>query len=210
MDLTPPLLVGTMVRLEPLGMVHADDLLVSAGYDEIWTYLDEPTPRRFEDIARLLSDALAESSDGNRMPFAIVDAATGQAIGSVSLIDIRPHDRAVEIGWAWLTPPRWGTGAYREAIYLLARHAFETMNAIRVVYKTDSRNIRSQRSIEALGGTREGVFRNHRILSDGYIRDSIYYSIIPAEWLAIRDRYRVSGLTTSVTDRYRDAGDTSG
>jgi N-acetyltransferase len=127
-------------------------------------------------------------ASGTRMPFAIVDATTDRAIGSVSYIDIRHHDRAVEIGWAWLAPARWGTGAYREAITLLAQYAFEKLSVVRVAYKTDSRNLRSQRSILSIGGTQEGVFRNHRILSDGYVRDSVYFSITDEDWHALSVR----------------------
>ncbi len=77
----------------------------------------------------------------------------------------------------------------RESVFLLMRHAFETLGVIRVAYKTDSRNVPSQRLILGMGGTQEGTFRNHRILSDGYIRDSIYYSVVPAEWPAVRSRF---------------------
>lgn len=182
MDLAPVVLTGRVVRLEPLHDRHAVDLLDAASHDEVWTYLDEPTPRSLDDIRALIQQANNEYANGERVPFAIVDATTNQAIGSVSYIDIRHHDRAVEIGWAWLSPKRWGTGAYREALILMARHAFETLGVIRVAYKTDIRNLRSQRSFIGIGGVQEGVFRNHRILSDGYVRNSVYFSIVAEEW----------------------------
>jgi N-acetyltransferase len=189
MDLTPVVLTGTLVRLEPLSYDHSADLLDAAMYDEVWTYLDEPTPRTVRDINALIRDAKEEHANGTRLPFAIIDSSNGRAIGSISLIDIRQQDRSVEIGWAWLTPSKWGIGAAREAIFLLMRHAFETMGTVRVAYKTDRRNHRSQRSITGIGATQEGIFRNHRILSDGYIRDSVYYSVIPEEWPTVRERF---------------------
>jgi N-acetyltransferase len=186
MNFTPVTLAGRRVRLEPLDYRHAAELLVAASHDDIWNYLDEPTPRTVEQIRAFITDALDEQKSGRRLPFAIVDNHTETAVGSTSYIDIRPADRGVEIGWTWLTPSRWGTGINREAKYLLLRHAFEDQGAIRVALKTDARNLRSQRAIELLGAVREGVWRNHRILSTGTYRDSVFYSITDSEWPRLR------------------------
>jgi RimJ/RimL family protein N-acetyltransferase len=175
MDLKPATLHGEIVTLEPLTMDHLDGLAEASNHDEIWAFLDEETPGR-EGIAGLIAEALDEQAQGQRIPFAIIDRVTSKVIGSISFIDIHPKHRGVEIGWAWVTPGHWSTGAAREASQLLMAHAFDT-GAIRVAFKTDSRNTRSQRAIEALGAQREGVFRNHRILRDGYVRHSIYYSV---------------------------------
>lgn len=187
MNLQPVTLAGEIIRLEPLGLEHAADLLAAASHDEIWTYLDEPTPRTSEMIESLIRDALEDQSRGLRLPFAIIDIKTGRAVGSTSFIDIRPRDRSVEIGWTWITPGQWGTGANTEAKFLLMSHVFEKQDAGRVAIKTDLRNERSQKAIEKLGATREGVWRNHRILSDGSYRHSVYYSVIDSEWPAVRD-----------------------
>ncbi len=183
----PIVLEGQVVRLEPLGLRHLDDLAEAARHDDVWTFLDEPTPRSEEPVAVLIVEALGEQEKGRRLPFAVVERQTGTAIGSISYIDIQHAHRGVEIGWAWVTPTRWRTGAAREAAYLLMCHAFDTLDMIRVAFKTDSRNHRSQRAIEGLGATREGVLRNHRILRDGRLRHSIYYSVIREEWPAVRD-----------------------
>ncbi|HEY0698088.1 MAG TPA: GNAT family protein [Micromonospora sp.] len=188
MNLKPVTLTGRIVRLEPLGHQHADDLLTAAAYDEIWTYLDEPTPRTPQMIEELIRDARFDQERGVRLPFAIVNQATDKAVGSTSYIDIRPNDRTVEIGWTWLTPSQWGTGANTEAKFLLMRHAFEEHRAGRVAVKTDLRNERSQRAIERLGAVREGVWRNHRLLSTGAYRDSVFYSVIDDEWPTVRAR----------------------
>jgi RimJ/RimL family protein N-acetyltransferase len=189
MNLKPVTLTGNLVRLEPLGEIHAPDLLIAAAHDEIWNYLDEPTPRTTEDILALIAEALKEQEEGVRLPFAIVDNRSGQVVGSTSYIDIRPKDRGVELGWAWLTPSRWGHGLTTEGAYLMLRHAFEEQDVIRVAMKADVRNVRSQRAMSAMGATQEGVFRKHRILSNGYQRDSVYYSIIDSEWPVIRERF---------------------
>lgn len=188
MDLRPIVLTGKVVQLEPLGYQHTDDLTEAAAFDEIWTYIDEPTPRTTEALARLIRDALEEQARGLRIPFAVIDLATGKAAGSTSYLDIRPRDRTVEIGWTWLTPRLWGTKANTEAKFLLMRHAFEDLQVGRVAIKTDLRNQRSQRAIAKLGATREGVWRNHRLLSTGQYRHTVYYSVINSEWPAVRRR----------------------
>ena len=99
-----------------------------------------------------------------------------------------PPDRGLEIGSTWLAPEFRRTRINTECKYLLLRHAFETLGAIRVQFKTDSRNETSQRAIERLGAQKEGVLRNHMIMSDGYYRHSVYYSIIDSEWPTIKTR----------------------
>jgi N-acetyltransferase len=186
MIIKPVTLVGRRCRLEPLDTRHTRDLLHAGSHGSIWTYLDEPTPSTTTDIARLIDDALDQQRRGQRLPFAIIDTRTGTAVGSTSFLDIRTTDRSLEIGWTWLTPTTWGTGVNQESKYLLLTHAFDTLTAIRVTLKTDARNHPSQRAITKLGATQEGILRNHRILSDGHWRDSIYYSILISEWPRIR------------------------
>ena len=134
----------------------------------------------------MVDEALAEQAEGSRLPFAIIDQASGEAIGTISYIDLQPHHRGLEIGWAWLTPSHWRTGAAREASYLLMRHAFEDLGAVRVAFKTDTRNERSKRAIRGLGATEEGVFRNHRILRDGHLRHSAFFSVVADEWPGVK------------------------
>lgn len=186
MNLEHTTLTGHSVRLEPLGPQHADDLAAFAGDERIWTYLDEPAPWDRAAVDTFIADARADQDRGVRLAYAVVDQTTDHAIGSTSYIDIRLADRGVEIGWTWMSPAAWGTGANTEAKYLLLAHAFDA-GAIRVAIKTDLRNFRSQRAIDHLGATREGVWRNHRILSTGEYRHSVYYSVIDVEWPHVRD-----------------------
>lgn len=190
MVVAPVTLRGTRTRLEPLDHRHGEDLLEAATRDDIWTYLDEPTPRTPASIAALIEDAHRDQAQGTRLPFAVIDARTDRAVGSTSYLDIRRHDRGVEIGWTWLTPTTWGSGINVEAKYLLLHHAFHDLGAIRVALKTDQRNVRSQRAILALGAVEEGVWRNHRILSDGYRRSTVYYSITDTDWQTVGPRLR--------------------
>jgi RimJ/RimL family protein N-acetyltransferase len=177
---------GSYATLEPLNDHHAADLFCAAADDRIWAFMDQAAPSSLEQVHALIADARREYELGERLPFAIIDKAGNRAVGSTSYIDIRPQDRGLEIGWMWTSPSVWGTGASPEAAYLLLRHAFEVQGVIRAVLKTDARNIRSQRAIEAIGAVREGVWRNHRVLRTGKYRDTVYYSIIDSEWPATR------------------------
>ena len=184
--LHPVTLVGTRVRLEPLDYKHALDLLKVAGHDQVWAYLDEPTPRSLNDIEALIQQARTEFDNGQRLPFAIIETASNRAVGSTSYIDIRPRGLGVEIGWTWLGPSAWGRKINTEAKYLLLRHAFECLSAIRVAIKTDDRNIRSEGAIRALGAVQEGLGRNYWVLRDGYKRNTIYFSIIDDDWPRVK------------------------
>ena len=187
---TPTLLVSPHVRLEPLTAEHEADLYEAGRAPEIWTYL--PTvhaPFQSREAARRwMDEAFAQQATGWRWPFAIVWQATGRAIGSTSYLDFRWSDRALEIGWTWLTPAYWRTVVNTQCKYLLLQYAFEMLGMCRVQLITDSRNQRSQRAIERLGAQKEGVLRSHILCPDGYRRDSVLYSILDYEWPEVRRR----------------------
>jgi len=169
------------VRLETLTRDHVPDLWAVAQHDEIWRYMPVH-PRSYDSMSRMVAGIIAETAHGQVIPFATRNLATGQIVGSTQILDIQPAHRGAEIGFTWLTPAAWRTAINTECKLLLLTYCFESMNLIRVQLKTDARNNRSQRAIERLGAVREGVLRKHRILHDGYIRDSVYYSIVDNEW----------------------------
>ena len=135
-----------------------------------------------------MTAALDDQLAGSRYPFAIIDPAENVAVGSTSLFDVRPAERALEIGYTWLAPACQRTPINTAAKLLLLTHCFETLGCERVQLKTDARNLVSQKAIERLGATREGVHRKHMKLHDGFVRDTVFYSILPDEWPKIRDR----------------------
>jgi RimJ/RimL family protein N-acetyltransferase len=186
LKILPVTLEGSFVRLEPLTHTHAVDLFEAAQNNEVWRYLPAPRPTRLEEINNLIESAFALKVGGTQMPFAIVDRASNRAIGSTRYLDIQPANRNLEIGWTWLGRDYWRSPRNTECKYLLLQHAFETQQAIRVCLKTDKRNLISQAAIERIGGVKEGILRNHMILHDGYIRDSVYYSILDSEWGAVK------------------------
>ncbi len=178
-------LVGERVELIPMEPAHVDGLYAAGSNPEIWDYMPMRVASR-DDMIRLVREALRARDEGRELPFVILDRATGRIVGSTRFLDITPAHRGIEIGWTWLAPGVWRTAVNTECKYVLLRHCFETLEMIRVTLKTDTRNVRSQRAIERLGAVREGVLRHHRIMPDGYLRDSVYYSILAEEWPAVK------------------------
>src|SRR5215213_10493712 len=131
--------------------------------------------------------ALAAAEAGTEVPFATLDAGSGEPIGSTRYLALRPEHRGLEIGWTWLAPSRWQTGANVEAKLLKLEHAFERLGCLRVEFKTDSRNERSRAALAALPARFEGIFRKHMLVRGGERRDSAYYSIIDDEWPEVRE-----------------------
>jgi RimJ/RimL family protein N-acetyltransferase len=178
-------LEGGLVALEPLETTHADDLYAASRDDAVWRWLPRRRPSRTEFDA-LIATALAERDAGREVPFATVDRASGRAIGSTRYLALRPEHRGLEIGWTWLDPAHWSTGANVESKLLLLEHAFDRLACIRVEFKTDARNERSRAALAALPARFEGVFRRHMVVPDG-LRDSAYYSVVADEWPQVRD-----------------------
>jgi RimJ/RimL family protein N-acetyltransferase len=181
-------LAGRLVRLEPLQLDHAGDLF--AGYDEdraVFRWLPQPRPPASEaEMSALVGRHLALRDGGDEIPFAQVSVATGRAVGITKYLSIAIADSGLEVGGTWLALAAQRTGINREAKYLLLRHAFEELGALRVQLKTDARNATSQRAIAALGAVREGVLRKHKLCWDGFVRDSVMFSITDDEWPAIK------------------------
>jgi RimJ/RimL family protein N-acetyltransferase len=186
MIVKPVSLAGKVVRLEPLGKEHGSDLYQASQDPDIWTYMPVDPSRSPEVFSAWIEAALADQAEGQQLPFAIIDAGTGRAIGSTRYLNISGQDYGLEIGWTWLAPEARRTAVNTECKLLLLRHAFESLGAIRVQFKTDRRNERSQRAILRLGALQEGVLRKHMILESGYQRDSVMFSIIADEWPAVR------------------------
>jgi RimJ/RimL family protein N-acetyltransferase len=183
----PVTLRGGRVRLEPLADTHLDDLARVAFDDAIWRWtiarpMDQAALRTWFEQAR------ANAAAGTEVPFATVDAASGRAIGSTRFMTIAPEHRRLEIGWTWVGTDHQRTGANREAKLLQLTHAFETLGAERVEFKTHARNERSRGALLGIGATFEGVLRHHTIMPDGSNRDSAFYSVLAGEWPAVKAR----------------------
>jgi RimJ/RimL family protein N-acetyltransferase len=181
----PVVLEGGRVRLEPLRRDHLADLALVAFDPPLWrwTIMGEQDPAGLE---RWVETALANAEAGTERPFATIDLASGRAVGSTRFMSIVPEHRRLEIGWTWIGSVYQRTGANREAKLLQLTHAFETLGANRVEFKTHVRNERSRAALEGIGATFEGIFRQHTIMPDGSLRDSAWFSVISPEWPAVK------------------------
>ena len=188
MSVVPITLEGRHVRLEPLAKAHLARLAQVGLDEELWRWI--PTPvRTTEEMASYIETALLEQKRGVSLPFAILEKATGGAIGSTRYGNIDATHHRVEIGWTWVARDWQRTAVNTEAKYLLLRHAFETLGCLRVELKTDSLNERSRAAILRIGAQEEGTFRNHMITASGRIRHTVYYSIIDSEWPRVKARF---------------------
>jgi RimJ/RimL family protein N-acetyltransferase len=189
MDPQPVTLTGRHVQLEPLSPAHAPDLLAALALDpSVWQWMPGPWPTTLAEMEAVIRADLEAQARGDMVPFAQVEPATGRARGRTRYTNISRLDRGLEVGGTWLGRPWQRTGMNTEAKYLLLRHAFEDQGAVRVQLKTDARNLQSQAAIERLGAVREGLLRKHMLVRDGFIRDTVMYSIIADEWPAVRAR----------------------
>lgn len=178
-------LTGRLVRLEPIEERHRDDLLAAAAEDPVtFRYMAADLSAGAEVWPAYLADALRP----DYVAWATVDAATGRAIGATRFGDIAPEHGRVEIGWTWIAPSHQRGPTNSEAKLLQLGYAFDELGATRVALKTDGRNLRSQAAIERLGAQREGALRRHMRMPDGFIRDTVYFSILAEEWPEVKAR----------------------
>ena len=193
-------LQGKHIRLEPLEGRHIDGLVSAAGSDaELYRW--SPVPRGTAEATKYVDTALAWQSAGTAVPFAIVREQDGIVLGSTRFWNLERwawpqghpmHGRGVpdacEIGYSWLARSAIRTAANTEAKLLMLTHAFEVWNVLRVCFHTDARNARSRAALERIGGQCEGILRAHRMAADFIPRDSVRYSIVVAEWPAVKQR----------------------
>ena len=185
MEVKPVVLTGKFVRLEPMTEAHVPALTEIGVGRDFWHFMLYGDMQTEADMRNWVLDILSRKGD---LPFVAVQLESGRVAGATRYLNISPKDRGLEIGATWYGLDFQRTAVNTEAKYLLLKHAFETLGAIRVQLKTDSRNIRSQTAIERIGGVKEGVLRNHMILPDGTVRHSVFYSILDSEWEGAKSR----------------------
>lgn len=183
-------LAGRIVRLEPLAPTHADELWDASRDPRVWRWLPIVQPQTRGEWQAWMEEALARTESGLELAFATVLQATGRAVGSTRYLALRPEHRSLEIGWTWLAPSAWGTGANTEAKLLQLEHAFEVFGCRRVEFKTDALNERARRALAGLPAQFEGIHRKHMLVRGGENRDSAWYGIVDDEWPAVRERLR--------------------
>jgi N-acetyltransferase len=187
----PVTLEGYHVRLEPLDKTHAQDLFAVGREEVVWRYLPRPAFQDLADVTKWIESAKRDATNSAQIPFAIIHRRMDRAIGSTRYLEIRHPHRGLEIGYTWIAMPFQRTEVNTECKYLMLKHAFESLGALRVQFKTDSRNDQSCRAIERIGAVREGILRRHMVVWDQVVRDSVCYSIVDVEWPMVKGRLEV-------------------
>lgn len=188
-DPRPILLEGRHVRLEPLEERHRAPMLATAQQPPDvfqWFLTDSLTKPQVFQV--WFDDALRHSAAGTEVAWAIVRRSDGRLVGSTRYLDIRRAHRGLEIGNTWHAREAQRTAINTEAKYLLLRHAFEVLGAVRVQLKTDERNEPSRRAIARLGAQFEGILRRYQTRFDGYVRNTAMFSLVAEDWPATRGR----------------------
>ena len=184
----PVTLTGKHVRLEPLSEAHVKGLAEIGAGQEFWEFMLYGMLTSEDDMRRWVLEMLSRAQKGTDLPFAVIHLESGRVAGATRYLNMSPKDRGLEIGGTWYGLEFQRTAVNTESKYLLLTYAFETLGCIRAQFKTDVRNVRSQKAIERLGAVKEGVLRNHLILPDGRYRDSVFYSILDTEWKDVKKR----------------------
>ena len=180
-----PSLAGRTLRLEPFERAHLEPLYALAlSAPDAFRYTSTPTtPDQKE---RYFAKVLADQAAGRAYPFTMLEG--GRIVGTTRLTDLHPEYRNAELGYTWIALERQGSAVNVESKLLMLGFAFEALGLIRVQLNVDSRNARSQASIRALGATFEGTLRSHQIMKDGFVRDTMVFSILEREWPELKPR----------------------
>jgi RimJ/RimL family protein N-acetyltransferase len=182
-EVEPVTLERNGVRLEPLGMQHADGLLAAASDGELWKLRITSVPEP-EQVASYITTAI--DMRPARLAFAVIDAGTGTVLGTTSYHDIVPNIDRVEIGYTWYGKSWQQTHVNASCKMMLLSHAFDTLGCAVVGLRTDNFNHASQAAIKRLGARRDGVIRHHFARRDGTVRDTVMYSIVRGEWPEVK------------------------
>jgi RimJ/RimL family protein N-acetyltransferase len=175
------------VLLRPVTPADRDGLRAIALDPRIWrwfvTRVDTET-----DFRALFDGMLTDSATGRRIVFAVVDRRSGRLAGSTSYGNLSEPDRRLEIGWSWLGVEFQGSGINPHVKGLLLDHAFTSLGAERVEFKTDQRNVQARRALRNIGAVEEGILRSYNPMPDGRRRDAVFYSVVRPEWPEVRAR----------------------
>jgi N-acetyltransferase len=183
MALANAVLEGRFVRLEPLEEHHRELVRPAAQYPEIFEITTSALGAPFDPY---IDNALRRTASGHELVFVVLHKAHGRPVGMTRYLNIEEAHKRLEIGSTWYEPSVWAGVVNPECKLLLLQHAFERLKFNRVEFKTDLRNARSQAAIRKLGAKQEGVLRKHMVVADGYVRDSVLFSIVSDEWPAAK------------------------
>jgi RimJ/RimL family protein N-acetyltransferase len=186
MDYTVPItLHGQFVSLVPLAHAHHDDLVAAVEDGQLWTlwYTSIPAPAG---VSAEIERRLQLQAQGSMVPFAVIEKASGQAVGMTTYMHIDAPNRRLEIGSTWYRKRVQRSMLNTECKLLLLTHAFEQLGCLGVEFRTHFFNRQSRAAIERLGAKLDGILRQHHIVANGTVRDTCVYSILDREWPAVK------------------------
>lgn len=176
------------LTLRPVAAHDLGEFAKVAFDPEIWRYfvfaIESPA-----DLEAFVGEAVRDTAAGTRVVFAVVDRRSGSIAGSTAYGNLSEKERRLEIGWSWLGSAYRGSGLNRAAKFLLLEHAFEALGCERVEFKTDALNLRARRALQGIGAIEEGTLRSFNYMPGGRRRNAVYYSVLRAEWPALRARH---------------------
>ena len=181
----PVTLARGLVRLVPLGLEHVAGLAAAAADGALWNLRVTSVPEP-EQTRSYIETALRMREEGQRFAFAVLNSLTDEVMGSSSYHDIVPAVDRLEIGYTWYASSQQRSAVNTTTKWLLMQHAFETLGAQLVGWRTDNYNFASQRAIERLGARKDGVLRHHALRRDGSVRDTVMYSLAAGEWPEVK------------------------
>lgn len=179
-------LSGECIVLEPMTIEHTAALSLAASDGELWNiwYTDVPHP---DEMKQYIEAAITSEKAGEALTFVVRDKVSGEVIGSTRICRWDQSNRRLEIGYTWYAKRAQRTGVNTEAKLLLLTYAFETLDVMAVEFRTHWHNQAAREAIARLGAKQDGVLRNHQLLADGTVRDTVIYSIIDKEWETVKD-----------------------
>ena len=183
--LSPVTLTGRHAVLAPLSHDHHDDLVEAVKDGELWN-LWYTTVAKPEAMHAEIDRRLELHRQGTMLPFTVLQKDGGKAVGMTTYMNVDSVNRRVEIGSTWYRKSVQRTVINTECKLMLLTHAFESLNCIAVEFRTHFFNHRSRRAIERLGAKLDGILRSHQLATNGTLRDTCVYSIIAAEWPAVK------------------------
>lgn len=180
-------LTGHDIVLEPMTLEHTAALSLAAADGELWTlwYTSIPHP---DEMKWYIETALASEKAGEALAFVVRDKRSGEIIGSTRICRWDQQNRRLEVGYTWYAKRAQRTGVNTEAKLLLLTYAFDTLDVIAVEFRTHWCNQASREAITRMGAKQDGVLRNHQLLADGTVRDTVIYSIIDSEWAGVKEK----------------------
>ncbi len=182
----PTVLQTNKVTLRPLTEADAEAFYLAGNYPQLWQWVAPNHCLSLEVSKSWINESLEQQRQGNHVPYVIIDRDSDRIIGSTRYCSIRRQDRGIEIGFTFISPSHQRTHVNTHAKFLLLEHAFESLGAVRVEFKTHEKNDKSRNAIQRIGATFEGILRNLRILPNGNLRNTAIFSITEEEWPTIK------------------------